>query len=308
MKDFIKDFTAIDILGIMPAGVILILLLSPDIAFSSWLDDYFSTPVSEAILIVFLITAGYILGLLIHDVGDIIESFLFGVWYFSPLYYAARVTGIKKSNEDGKESGEKSGHNSCNNGDNFVTKFKLAFWGRVLLSNFALFGLLYFLLLPTTAGHQSLPVILELVFSVGFSVAPVVIFCILKKDSLPPDAKNACVIARTYTLFDYFIWLRKLSSSILSERGGASNEKKLLLFDGFHILARNLIIALALYNLYAMSTGWKTAAFNSCSGNVRMLAAYFALIFLLAYRSFRYSYLKYKYLFEESCLTTDSQS
>lgn len=297
MKDFIKDFTVIDILGIMPAGVILILLLSPDIAFSSWLDDYFSTPVSEAILIVFLITAGYILGLLIHDVGDIIESFLFGVWYFSPLYYAARVTGIEESNSDEKESGDNSGENAI------FTNFR-----RVLLSNFALFGLLYFLLLPLTTGHQLLPTVLELAFSVAFPIATMFISCIIRKDTWPPEAKDARVIARTRILFVHFIWLRKFSSSILSERGGASNEKKLLLFDSFHILARNLIIALALYNLYAMSTGSKTAAFNSCSGNVRMLTAYFALIFLLAYRSFRYSYLKYKYLFEESCLTTDSQS
>lgn len=297
MKDFIKDFTVIDILGIMPAGVILILLLSPDIAFSSWLDDYFSTPVSEAILIVFLITAGYILGLLIHDVGDIIESFLFGVWYFSPLYYAARVTGIVESNSDEKESGDNSDENAI-----------LTIFRRVLLSNFALFGLLYILLLPMTAGYQSLPAVLGWVSFIAILIASVVISCIIKKYTLPPKAKNACVVFHTRIPFVYFIWLRKLSSSILSERGGASNEKKLLLFDGFHILARNLIIALALYNLYAMSTGWKTAAFNSCSGNVRMLTAYFALIFLLAYRSFRYSYLKYKYLFEESCLTTDSQS
>lgn len=96
MKDFVKEFTVIDILGILPSGVLLILLLSCDWSTYPLWQGYFGETCSEVTKITILLVAGYFAGMLLHELGDWMEKLVFCIRWLDPRWWAANKVGLTK--------------------------------------------------------------------------------------------------------------------------------------------------------------------------------------------------------------------
>lgn len=96
MKDYIKELNIIDFLGITVPGTLLVLLITGDnTALLLW-HDYFGSDATVWVRGTFLLIAGYLAGMLLHEIGDCLEK---GTWCFHPLdpkAYAANAVGAQK--------------------------------------------------------------------------------------------------------------------------------------------------------------------------------------------------------------------
>jgi len=95
MGDFIKDLNAIDFLGIMMPGSAFLLLLAymEDLSSrnesASLLYSYFDTTSPSIGQGILLIAFGYFLGMLFHELGDLIEGLSWRCKSLNPQYKAA---------------------------------------------------------------------------------------------------------------------------------------------------------------------------------------------------------------------------
>lgn len=95
MSDYIKDLNIVDFLGIVVPGSILVLLLAGDNAdlLLLW-TSYFGADASPLVRGIFLAIAGYLAGMILHEIGDLAEK---GVWCFTrfdPKAYAINAVGM----------------------------------------------------------------------------------------------------------------------------------------------------------------------------------------------------------------------
>ena len=95
MGDFIKDLNAIDFLGIMMPGSAFLLLLAymEDLSAgnesASLLYSYFGTTSPSIGQGILLIAFGYFLGMLFHELGDLLEGLSWRCKSLNPQYKAA---------------------------------------------------------------------------------------------------------------------------------------------------------------------------------------------------------------------------
>lgn len=76
--------------------------------------------------------------------------------------------------------------------------------------------------------------------------------------------------------------------------------RKRMIFDGFRAMSRNLFIALTVLLVYAKcSSGSLAGLLAAVQGNRLYAAALFAVQIMLLARYWHYSYLKYKYCYED---------
>lgn len=105
MSDYIKELNIVDFLGIIVPGSILVLLLSGDNAnlLLLW-TSYFGADASPIVRGIFLVIAGYLAGMILHEIGDLAEK---GVWCFTrldPKAYAINAVGIGNLNHATEEA------------------------------------------------------------------------------------------------------------------------------------------------------------------------------------------------------------
>lgn len=94
MSDYIKELNIVDFLGIVVPGSALVLLLSGDNADLLLWTSYFGADASPLVRGIFLAIAGYLAGMVLHEIGDLAEK---GVWCFTrldPKAYAINAVGI----------------------------------------------------------------------------------------------------------------------------------------------------------------------------------------------------------------------
>ena len=96
----IKELNIVDFLGIIVPGSIVVLLLSGNNAdlLLLW-TSYFGADAIPLVRGIFLLIAGYLAGMVLHEIGDLAEK---GVWCFTPLdpkAYAINAVGITKLNQ-----------------------------------------------------------------------------------------------------------------------------------------------------------------------------------------------------------------
>ena len=94
MSDYIKDLNIVDFLGITVPGCLLVLLISGDNPSLLLWTSYFGADAGPAIRGIFLAIAGYVIGMILHEIGDLAEK---GVWCFiflDPKAYAIKAVGI----------------------------------------------------------------------------------------------------------------------------------------------------------------------------------------------------------------------
>lgn len=292
MKDFIKDLNIIDFLGILLPGTLLILLFSSVADGWALWSAYFGSDCSETTKIIILLVAGYALGALIHEVGDIAEKCLWLSPCFDPKVYAARAVGAEKLCASlGRQMPAFQKEETAGFRQALCFKLQLlmdiqpgekekgsAILYRVLciligvgLHIAAFKGIL---LLGGLPGHWLW------VYIAGLAAAAVLV------SVLSPAGHPAALCAVSRANPDV--------QTALVKRG---NDQKRILFDGFHVMARNFwfvsgIIG-AMQNVFSLSLVppfLQMPRFSLC----------FILFFaVLRIRYWHYSYLRYKYSFED---------
>lgn len=99
MSDFIKDLNIIDFLGMLLPGSLYILTVR-DFFPTEELLGYFGDDPSLLPRVTFLLVAGYVVGIIFHEIGDIFEKLLWKFKWFDPRTYAAIHTGLAKKNSN----------------------------------------------------------------------------------------------------------------------------------------------------------------------------------------------------------------
>ena len=98
MKDYFKELNIIDILGIGVPGCLLLLLLGGDqTAELLWMDQFDNHPLAFGIV---LIIVGSLAGMLIQELGDMIEKGLWLIPCLDPKVYAAYIVNTDDLNEE----------------------------------------------------------------------------------------------------------------------------------------------------------------------------------------------------------------
>ena len=298
MGDFIKELNIIDFLGIGVPGCLLILLLAGnETCFLLW-GSLFGTECSEVTRSIFLIIAGYVVGMIIQEIGDIIEKGLWSCIWFDPKTYAAYAVGadrIRKAIGD-KQIEEKSmGNGRVKACTGIVAMGGLLFSAVILLRNAIESACL--MALRTGIGGEISKLSIK-----GF--VPAFLCCIGVLSFVAYVAINR----KKYNVED-INFVRKSNPYIQTQLVGEGNASKRTLYDGFRFVMRNLIIVSAIVNLYSI---WRpisiyqqvgaylVANTENLQDNLFYIEFFFsAVIAIMFVRYYHYAFLRYKYSFED---------
>lgn len=73
MSDFIKEFNMIDFMGMIFPGSVMVLLFGAETDLWHKMETLWGATPEMAAKLVFIIVIGYFAGMLLHEVGDILE-------------------------------------------------------------------------------------------------------------------------------------------------------------------------------------------------------------------------------------------
>ena len=289
MENFIKELTIIDFLGILVPGSFLLLLFNQDYPIRDIWCDYFGTG-SAADTVIFLII-GYLVGMLIHELGDLLEKLIWAFPWFNPRYYAAKKICVSIQNK-AYDPIVPSGMPENNEA-------------------------------PTGSGHEKQKFFLQFLFSIagaGIIFTSVLFFPILLRSD-----HHAVAITLYYTLFliisiSFYVtrksignaeiaYVRK-NSAIQVKIFGKVSAPKRQIFEGFYCIMRNLVLAIGLTNTYAIflsdSPKFAQQAIRFYR-NTSLLILYYIVSILMMIRCCHYVYLKYKYSYEDYLYLSNSE-
>ena len=295
MKDYFKELNIIDILGIGVPGCLLVLLLGGDqTAELLWMSQFDNHPLAFGIM---LIAVGSLAGMLIQELGDIIEKGLWLIPWLDPKVYAAHIVNtstLTQEKQDELEAHKVSIREGNDTGCMTIPAF-LAAIAVVLCAC----GLIPFAMwraaLPTDAG-----VWFRFVPFFGLLPLPVTIATVLALRTRLPAAGDKA--------WERINLLRSANPYIQTCLVNHGNTSKRTLFDGWRFVMRNLILVLAVTNLISL---WKPldlyrrvaqelVGANGCmNGNLfAMTLLTSCAVSLMLVRYYHYAYLRYKYSLE----------
>ena len=286
MSDFFKELNIIDILGIGVPGCLLVLLLGGDqTAALLWSSQFQNNTLAFAIM---LITAGSLAGMLIQELGDLIEKGLWLIPCLDPKVYAAHIVNTRDL-----KMNEIEDHDYAVRDDDALKPISaalvvicasvlipFAFWRAAVatVSNARVDFLAWFGLLPLVATGVAV-----------FSLRP----------KLPNKGTDEWKKIEN---------IRNANPYIQTRLVGHGNTSKRTLFDGWRFVMRNLLLVLAVTNLVSL---WKPLALyrkiavmmvsdnGSMTGNLFLLTFLAScVICLMLVRYYHYAYLRYKYSLE----------
>lgn len=293
MKDFFKELNIIDILGIGVPGCLLVLLLGGDqTAELLWMEQFQSHPLAFGIV---LIAVGSVVGMLIQELGDMIEKGLWLIPWLDPKIYAACAVNI-----DSIDKTEMDNHQYP------------APTGKVAE------------VLKWVCGITSLLVVICASFVFPFSMwrAAHVTDTTARIDwcawlGVLPLIVTAAAAYRYTKIYpgtasdeqEKIESIRNANPYIQTKLVGHGNTSKRTLYDGWRFVMRNLILVLAITNLVCL---WKPLDFYrrvamkmvGVSGNMTSNMFWLTLIAsitisLMLVRYFHYAFLRYKYSLED---------
>ena len=276
MGDFIKELNIIDFLGIAIPGAFLVLMLSGETPAHFFLSSYLGEEYSEATKVIVLLILGYIVGGLIHEAGDLAEKLLWSCSLTDPKTYAIWKVGPEQLKHTLNLDGYSAPSFSIRN----VIKL---FVGMLCFS-------LYFIFSIDIGANCSDP-------STILAIEPGILILIVFIVSLimtwgygyfsRVDTREAVELIRARNAF--------------IQTTAAKQEKysKCVLFDGFRVVMRNLMIAIAVINFSSHFVELPVRAdVIKLVENSVLKKSIIVLIIVMSLRYFHYSYLKYKYAYE----------
>ncbi len=235
MGDFIKELNIIDFLGMLLPGSVLILVLSIDYSGAAIWSGYFGYSCGDGIKITILLVAGYVLGMLIHEVGHLLEKLFWSCPFLDPVSYAAVKVGKMYPQLFLPDLGKGK---ICKRSGSSHKIGGLCKWVKEIKDN--------------------------------------------KRKILSVRSKNP---------------------KIQAELSKSSDSRKRQLFEGFHVMMRNLLIVFAVVAGYlCIAAGEKSELKRivcQWSQHNWFLPVCITVLALMVVRCWHYAYLRYKYSFED---------
>ena len=292
MTEFFKELNIIDILGIGVPGCLLVLLLGGDqTAALLWADQFQGNVLAFAAL---LLVAGSLAGMLIQELGDLIEKGLWLIPCLDPKVYAAHIVNTKdlkmKEIED---------HDYAVRDDDALKPIQ---WLSAVSA--ALVVICASALIPFAFRRAAAATVANarVGFLAWFGLLPLVATGVAVF-SLRPKLPN-----KGTDEWKKIENIRNANPYIQTRLVGHGNTSKRTLFDGWRFVMRNLLLVLAVTNLVSL---WKPLdlyrkiAVMMVSDNGSMTGNLFLLTFLascviclMLVRYYHYAYLRYKYSLE----------
>ena len=264
-------------------GCILLLVLSHDQPASILWSGYFGTDCDTGVKVTVLLVAGYVVGMLVHEGGDITEKALWSVPWIDPKTYAAKSVGEDKIYAClGEDQRMVQAQNT-----RITWKTIVAF----LVFATVVIGVFLFVWVKDRR--------IGLLFWLSIFVGLIFVTWFRKNNRATTNTNDPVAIIRASN---------PMIQSRLVEQG---NFRKRLVFDGFHVMMRNLLIVLALLQFYVYFFSEHDGALykllNDCTQYTGIYILGIGMICLMFVRYYHYSYLKYKYSFEDYILMRTAQ-
>lgn len=272
MGDFIKELNVIDFLGIMLPGSFLLLLFGNEFEIWQLLGMYWNAEKdpNTAIRVTMLLVGGYVVGSLLHEAGDILDKLLWKHCVFDPRTYAAYAAQICTEEFIGNDS-------------------------RLSVLAVKKSSLLHFI-----CALVPLLIIWYGIFPFGCRLNDVCLTFLIP--AVIFFFAGNCLVNKLHPNLDSLGRIRG-ADALFGAYPSQENYKirKRMLFDGFRAMSRNLFIAFVIVKAYAQcsSEGVLVSLLLAIQGNYLYTAALFLTQALLLARYWQYSYLKYKYCYED---------
>lgn len=286
MGDFIKELTIIDFLGMMVPGSLLLLLLNEDLGIRNIWSGYFGQNAAADTII--LLVTGYLVGMVLHEIGDLLEKAIWATNMFNPRYHAARkVFGDTESSYQLLKNSNFSNFTDEKGGDGDSSEWGKAIGSCLILTLF-LFTIAF---LPLSLRFGSCNGIL--IFLLVFGGLLFGSYFFQKKPQNKGNEQNENN-ERINSILDQ-------NAAIQTLIYGKGTAPKRQIFDGFYCVMRNLLLVLGIVNIYARAfqTSALSSMINSLYENPEHLILYYLVILFMAVRCVHYAYLKYKYGYED---------
>lgn len=295
MTDLIKEFNMTDLLGMLVPGSVVAFLVDKEYNILSILAEHTGTVFPTALTITLTIVAGYFIGMLLHEIGDCVEKMLWCFPGFNPRIYAAYATGIKgdSSKSDTKEASKKR-----------LPKIV----GQCVIGLLTCVVLLCLVMRTFEVGPDSLweSFVCGLFVAIILAIACYILcwqqrekislrklFSVGGINSFFEAAENIC---KDNTPLSYCVW--KVTGD--SDEYVKMVLRKRDLFDGFRTAARNLLITFMLFGLHAsVSSGLTHDLRELLISSREFIWLVSAVLYLLVLRYYHFSYLRYKYCYED---------
>lgn len=295
MTDIIKEFNMISLLGILLPGALLTALFGTEFDLWSNASLYFGLTLSTGLVSTILIIAGYAIGTLLHELGDLTEKFLWSSKLLSPRTYAAIRSGYAAHFASRNEKLLKDMEAKESEDEPITLRTALAL-GLLLGGGMAaLLGGWWFL-----AGLAAL---LPLLDRKGLVYRNWV--CTRMMSGVDRTVLCLRAIDRSN---------RVMSIALAASRAESPEQlsavlRKRDLFEGFKAMARNLMLALLLLGVYAAYTdGFLHTLRAVMFSDPSVVVICILMAFLLILRYYHYSYLKYKYSYEDQLALEEEEA
>lgn len=275
MGDFIKDLNAIDFLGIMMPGSAFLLLLAymEDLSSgnesASLLYSYFDTTSPSIGQGILLIAFGYFWGMLFHELGDLIEGLSWRCKSLNPQYKAAYDVYKRVQ---AKSIGQ----------------------AEIVVFPIVLLVIIFLCTRINQFDDGSYIKYTDIIINL-ISIAIYLSYNLAKNKIL--EKENPEIESKVHALPEIQTKIEK-----------SGNIRKRTIFDGFHLMMRNLFLVIFFVDLFAeiiKCPSPLTSCVVSISKNDPQIPRWTcALIILFAQllmlsRYYHFAYLKYKYIFED---------
>lgn len=335
MENAVKELTVVDFLGIIVPGSLLVLLFQKDYQVQSIWNSYFGDEsVANTII---LLVAGYLVGMLIHELGDILEKEIWKLDLLNPRRHAAKNVFLKVDStyRAMDSAGWKAFHDACGAektkadeerrrkeqerqdaaampGENQNSQNKAATPGEEATGQNG-----------TNKLHMDwnefpsalVPAIILVCFGSALLVYPI-FTCLwpMQRKKMPVFVVVAMLVIAPIIAFCSNCRKRgsgietiyvSHDASIQTEVFSKGTAAKRQLFEGFYCVMRNLLLVIGITNVYALSM-----SIFGCSSTLTNVATLFyqdrtqtilysIVVIGMICRYVHYARLKYKYAYED---------
>lgn len=298
MGDIVKEFNMIDFLGMLLPGSILMLLFGEELGLWYMLKDFFGNENCIGTITAVIIIGGYAIGMLLHEMGDLLEKILWINPLANPRSYAAISTRLYVQYENFENRGKE------------IERFRDK-KNRVIAKISAILGtsFIVWLMCLTFPNYKLVLILLGFVAIVLSIIAPYIIrflITILGIEMVESAYKNTPeYILQAICKDDTFLMYTVANNKAAKNDIKSNISRKLNLFDGFRTMARNIFIAFCILQIYSNHSNSIISNYISTIHNSQTYLHLLHLILLvLLLRYWHFSYLKYKYCYEELIYAT----
>lgn len=286
MSDLLKEFKMTDLLGMMMPGAFVVLLFGWEFGLWERMGSRTVFPKGEIFLSVAVLVAGYAVGMLIHELADWLEKCMWQEPIIDPRTLAVLTSGYVSKKKDKLKT---------------LAELKEAY------ESICAKTVIIFVLLGAIAG-----------LSIGGmgggmcgAVMSLVVYAVLRCSMEKKQCELCEQIADELAKNKARVMDARQDNGVLSYRsqahvyGSEEYERMVLrkrdLFDGFRTMARNIFLTVLLLGGYSSLTHDKLAGLRqNILERPTVLGLIVVVMVLLAVRFYHYTYLRYKYIYEDA--------